>query len=237
MEKERAPAYAEKALTFDSRVELIFPGELEERWEIFRLLSRFQCFDPNCYDHNGDTPLIICSRDANSLETIRLLTSHPKIDINFRNFRDQSAFTIAGMREKEEIMRFLASCPGFDPEKSNAVLALAQAIMLRTTTQVPFILSLDFDVNRAFVMKGGLAKHYSRAWEVLADMGTRTVSTAIRVAMRDGDRASAAWIVAHPRFDAEMHGLTDVQCQEFHRTSHQFRGFSGCAAKFFGDGV
>jgi hypothetical protein len=198
--------YAERTLTFECHLRRpVIETNLEKRWEVFRLLSAFSSFDPNCYDENGDTPLIMCSRDPDSLETIQLLTSHPKIDINFRNFRDQSAFTTAALKGNEGIMSFLSSCPDFDPEKSNVVLALAASIILGKTNQIAFILSLDFDINRAFIMKGALSGQY----EVLATED-RKMSTALGVAIWRRDKSKFG-IVRHPRFDFRKHELTEEQ--------------------------
>jgi ankyrin repeat protein len=173
--------------------QIVLVAARTQNYQLLSAVLELPGVNPNIYDELGNTPLIYCVESGN-MEAIRLLVSHPKTEVNRRNFAGSSAFSTAVECNAKEILQFLTTCPKFDLEESNASFALARAISLDMASTVNILLRLDFDINRS-VKLFSVRNHRS-------EMSKRFRSvTALMVAVSKRDIALVTSITQHPRFD------------------------------------
>jgi ankyrin repeat protein len=156
-------------------------------YPLMRELLKVTAVNSNVYDRGGNTVLMYCAEYGN-LEGIKLLTKETRTNLNCRNFQQATAFSIAASRSHKEIVQYLVKCPGFDPEKSNAQLALILASPERDDI-IQLILALDFDINKS-VCKWSFRSDRQRQITPLTSAVQRNAPTLIRQ------------IITHRRFDA-----------------------------------
>lgn len=90
---------------------------------IVKKLLKIKNMDVNLYSpKDGNTPLIFALNNEN-FEIAELLIRFPKTNVNQRNYKKQTALTIAASLKAEKIVNLIINNEKFDPEESNANVA------------------------------------------------------------------------------------------------------------------
>ena len=112
--------------------------------DIAEKLLNFDDINTNIISNkHGITPLMFAVEN-NNLEMIKLLIQSGKVDINLRNYKNQTALTIAVQNQLSEIVDFIINDNSFDPKKSN----IDYAFFLSTKKISKQLISIqDLNVN------------------------------------------------------------------------------------------